>query len=188
VLGKLWLLLAALALIPGEALASGGLRHAEEWVLRRDGAWIFNFLILFSGLYWIFLRYIIPALKQRTVDIQNTLTEAERIKDSSAHSLREIEEKSEKFETYSMDLKNDAVAEGDKIREKIIADGKEQSKRILKKAQTEIAAEIMSSKRRLRVDTVEFAMDLARKSLAKGVGKKDHEEIVKVYLDSVKEG
>ena len=184
---KLWFLLVAFALVPGEALASGGLQHAEEWVLRRDGAWIFNFLLLFAGLYWIFIRFIIPALQQRSVEIQDTLTETERVKDAASRSLDEIEKKAEKFESESISMKNDAMAEGEKIRQAIIAEAKEQSKRILQKAKSEIEAEAQLAKRRLRDSTIELAMDLAEKSLAKSVGKKDHEEIVKVYLGSVEE-
>jgi F-type H+-transporting ATPase subunit b len=188
VFGKLILILAAVALIPGEAIASGGLQHAEEWVLRRDGAWIFNFLFLFGGLYWLFIRFAIPALKHRTVDIQNTITAAETLKENAAKVLKDIEQKSGEFDSEALRMKNDALAEGDKIRQKVIADAREVSERILEKAKSEIQAEITMAKRRLSDNTVELAMDLAGKSLAKGVGKKEHKEIVKAYLDSVKVG
>lgn len=183
-----WFLLLAIVLVPGEALASGGIQHAEEWVLRRDGAWIVNFLILFAGLYWIFKQYIIPALKHRSVELQNTLTESGDLKQRASDALEQIEEQLGKFETESLRMKNEAIADGEILRDKLIAEAKEQSKRILLKAKGEIDGEIMAAKKRLRIETVGLAMEMARNTLAKQVGKKDHAEIVKTYLGSVKEG
>ena len=175
-------------MMPSVAEASGGLHHAEEWILKRDGAWIFNFLILFAGIYWIMVKFIVPALKQRADDIADSITDLENAKSKAEARLKEFEKKASDFEMEKTRMKSDAAHQGDRIKRDTIDEAKAQSERILKKAKEEINSEIARVKLRLKHETVELAVSVARDALSKSVKEKEHKKIVKEYLAEIEGG
>ena len=178
-------LVLAIILVPTAAFAAGGLQHAEEFVLKRDGAWIVNALILFGGLYWLIKRFGIPALQTRSEDIAATLDDAEKAKNEAMKKLAELESKLKDFEEESRRMKNDAAAEGELIKREIIDEAKAQAERILHKAKQEIEAEKHRATNRLRKETAELAVKLATESIQKGFGADDQKKVVADYLSNV---
>ncbi len=174
-------------IIPAAAHA-GGLKHAESWELGRDGAWIFNFLILFAGLYWIVRRFIIPALTQRTKDISERLEQAEKLRMETMKNLADIEYKTRAFEKESAAMREEAIEEGKKIKEQVVQEAQNSAARIVEKAHAEIERETLKAMDSLKKETAELAVKLASEIIAENVGKEDHERSIEEYIDKVGSG
>lgn len=175
--------------IPAAAFASeggGGLAHATEWVTWRDGGRIFNFLILFSAIFWLIRRFMIPALKERTRQISDSLEEAEKARMDAMKKLSDLEYKIKKLEQESAAMRSDAEREGGKIAEQMIAEAKQSAARILEKAKAEIENETVKAKDRLKRETAELSIRLARELLEKELRETDHKLIVDGYMGKLK--
>lgn len=164
---------------------AGGLHHAEEWVFWRDGGWIFNFLILFAGLYWIVRRLVIPALDKRRELIAKELEYAEKARTQAMKKLAELENKTRMFEEEAVRIREETISEGEKIKEQIISEAAVIADRIVGKAKEEIEMETQMAKNRLRSETVELSMKLALKLLEENMGQADHKIAVGKYLARV---
>jgi len=174
-------------LMPTAAWAGEGLKHAEEWVLRRDGAWIVNFAILFAGLYWIAKRFIVPALKERSETIVQTLANAEDAKKEAMKILSDLEFKLDRLEEKKSEMRVDALAEGAQIKEELLKEAEEVSKRILDKARTEIEIETRKAKQGLQKEIVEMAVGITEKILSEKIREADQRKVFAEYLAGVGE-
>jgi F-type H+-transporting ATPase subunit b len=179
--------LAVLAL-PVAAVASegGGLAHATEWVTWRDGGRIFNFLILFAGIFWLIKRVIIPALKERSEKISSSLEEAEKARMNAMKKLSDLEYKIRQFEKESAAMRMDSKKEGEKIKEQVIEEANAIAARILEKARTEIANESLKTRDRLRRETAALSIKLAADILEKDLRETDQKVIVDDYMGRLK--
>ncbi len=175
----------AILLAPVSAWA-GGLKHAESWELNRDGAWVVNFLILFSGLFYLVKRFILPELKKRSEEIAKNLEDTEKARMDAMKNLSELEQKLRKFEEDAEQMKQDAIAEGAKIKNEIVEEAKAQSRRIVEKAKAEIEAEALRAKMELKSATAELAVKVARDILTENIKASDQPVIVKEYIERLK--
>lgn len=175
----------AFLVVPSIGWAAEGLALAEEWVLMRDGAWIINFAVLFTVLYLIVKRYILPLLRNRSEGIAKALAETEKARMGAMKTLADLEYKTRQFEKESEQMRREAVAEGERIREEFKKEATNRSRIILEKAKVKIESEILKARNRLRQDAVEFAMKIAQDLLSEKVEEKDHRKIFEEYLESV---
>ncbi len=183
---RLALLLIAL-LVPVAAYAGGGLHHSTEFVMKRDGAWIVNFLILFSGLAWVTVRFILPALQKRSEDLAAAMARAEAAKDEATARLAELKTRMQEFQAESAMIQKEAQEQAEKLRAQIIADATAAAKRIVDKAHAEIASETVRAQTRLRRESASIAMEMATGLLSKSFNESDHRSSVGEYLKKVGE-
>lgn len=165
--------------------AEEALKHAETWELKRDGAWIFNFLLLFAGVYYLVKRFIIPALSERSERIARQLEEAEKLRMETMKTLSDIEYKTRVFEKETAKAREESIEAGNKIKEQIIAEAVEMAKRVLEKAQIEIQSETIKAKDALRRETAELAMKLASELLEKSASESDQKKMIDEYLEQI---
>lgn len=175
--------------LPVAAVASeggGGLAHATEWVTWRDGGRIVNFLILLAPIVWLIKRFMIPALSERTRNIAVSLEEAEKNRIEAMKQLSDLEYKIRQFKQETADMRHDAEKEGEKIRDRMIAEAKEIAARIIDQAKMEMQNETLKAKDRLRRETAELSVKLATGILEKDLRETDHKLIVDDYMGRLK--
>lgn len=173
------------ALLAAAPAFASGLAHADHFEMRRDGSWIVNFVILLAGLLWIIIRFMVPALKQRSELLQQEMDDRERARKEALAHLAEIENKLKAFESEAARIRQDAVDEGEKLKKQIIADAEAASRRLLNKAQMEVESETIKARGRLKKEAVEMAMAMATDILKKNVNEKDQQGAVKQYAQSL---
>ncbi|MBI5178422.1 MAG: ATP synthase F0 subunit B [Nitrospinae bacterium] len=174
-------------LLPGAAFAEG-LEHSTEFVMRRDGAWIANFVILATGLGYVIYRFLIPALRKRSEDLAEAMAGAEKLKKEAEARLAELDAKMREFEAETRKVQQDAREQGEALKAKIIAEAETAAKRILKKAQDEIESERAKATGRLKKEAVEMAMETATGLLEKNFNEADHRKAMTEYVARVGEG
>jgi F-type H+-transporting ATPase subunit b len=167
------------------AYAEEGLHHGTEFVLKRDGALIANFLVLLAGLLWLVFRFLIPALKKRTEDLAASMEQSETARKEAQAKLAELESKMKEFDAQSAKLRSEAVEQGELIKKKIIDDANSVAARIIEKAKSEIDNEAGKAQERLRKEAVDLAAELAEGLLKKNFGEADHRNAVKDYVKAV---
>lgn len=173
------------ALLAAAPAFAEGLHHADHFEMRRDGAWIVNFALLFAGALWIVVRFVIPALKQRSEALQKEMNDGELARKESLARLAELEGKLKAFESEAARIRQDAVEEGDKLKKQIIAEAEAAARRLLDKAQAEVESETAKARGRLKKEAVEMAVAMAADMLRKNVNEKDQQAALKQYVQSV---
>lgn len=172
-------------LAPALAFAEEGLHHGTEFVLKRDGALIANFLVLLAGLLWLVFRFLLPMLKKRTEELAATMEQSESARKEALAKLAELDVKMKEFDAQSAKIRKDAVEQGEMIKAKIIEDAKFVAARIIEKAKDEIENEAGKAQERLKKEAVDLAAELADGLLRKNFNESDHRNSVKDYIKSV---
>ena len=175
-------LLACFLLIAGVAGAEEALHHGEKFELRRDGSLIINFLILASGLFWVTFRFGIPALKNRSKGLAESMEKAEAARKMAMERLAELEKKIKEFEAQSAKIRQDAVEQGEQTKAKIIEEARAMALRIIEKAREDIESEAGKAQERLRRDAARLAAELAGDILRKNYGEADHRNSVRDFI------
>ncbi|GMT42162.1 MAG: hypothetical protein IEMM0002_0573 [bacterium] len=169
-------------ILPGAAYAGEALHHAEEWVLWRDGGWIFNFLILFAALFWLVRRIAVPALKQRSEMIAKEIEDAEKSRMDAMRKVSDLEYKIRQFERESKKIREETLKEGEEITKRIVADADTIAQRILNEARAQIEKESNKAKSRLHNEAVNLSIRFASELLEKNMKERDHGKIVDDYI------
>ncbi len=176
------LLVVASPLLAG---AEEGIHHGEKFELRRDGAFILNFLVLLAGAVWLIYRFLLPILKTRTEELTATMAQTENARREAEARLAELEQKMREFEVQSAKIKKDALDEGELIKAKIIKDAAAVAAGIIEKAKSEIDSEALKAQNRLRREAVELSAGLAEEILSKNFNENDQRNSVKDYIKGV---
>jgi F-type H+-transporting ATPase subunit b len=167
------------------AYASGGEGGHEgpDWF---NLAWrAFNFLILAGLLYWLLAKKIKAFFAGRQEGIRTALAEA----------LAAREEAEKKFQEYSAKLTK-ATDEIDEITRMIQAQGLTEKERLVEAArkaaekmkedtQGRMEQEFNKAARELRIEAVRLSTQMAGELIQKNIQAKDHEELVKDYIEKV---
>ncbi len=165
--------------------AGEGIQHGEKFELRRDGAFIVNFLILLAGALWVVFRFLLPMLKTRTEELTATMEQTQNARREAEARLAELEQKMREFEVQSAKIKKDAVDEGELIKAKIIKEAEAVAAGIIEKAKVEIDGEALKARNRLRREAVELSAGLAAELLSKNFNENDQRNSVKDYIKGV---
>ncbi|MBI3581100.1 MAG: F0F1 ATP synthase subunit B [Nitrospinae bacterium] len=180
-----YLLVMLVVAAPCLAGAEEGIQHGEKFEMRRDGAFILNFLVLLSGAVWVVYRFLLPLLKTRTEEIAATMEQTENARREAESRLAELEEKMREFEVQSAKIKKDAVDEGEQIKAKIIKEATAVAAGIIEKAKLEIDSEALKAQNRLRKEAVELSTGLAAEILSRNFNENDQRNSVKDYINGV---
>jgi F-type H+-transporting ATPase subunit b len=165
--------------------ASGGEGESdsEKWIKL---AWkTFNFIVLVGFLYWLLAAKIKTFFVGRRKDIKESLENTAKQKTEAEKKYREYSEKIDKASLeidgiFEM-IKEQGVAE----KQKIIEDAQRVTQKMKEDAKARIEQELQKASSQLRVEAVALSVKMAEQILKKNITEKDHEAMVKEYMDKV---
>ena len=169
----------------GAVYASGGEAEpdSEKWIKL---AWkTFNFIVLVSFLYWLLAAKIKTFFVGRRKDIKESLENTAKQKTEAEKKYREYSEKIDKASLeidgiFEM-IKEQGVAE----KQKIIEDAQRVTQKMKEDAKARIEQELQKASSQLRVEAVQLSVKMAEQILKRNITEKDHEAMVKEYMDKV---
>ncbi len=186
---SLFPILSAFALIfltVGLALASGEGGHGEE-----GSGWkglaqkTFNFVVLVGFLYWALAPKIKSFFVDRRKDIKELLENTSAQKSEAEKKYREYSEKIDKasleIDSIFEMIKEQGIAE----KQKIIEDAQKVAQKMKEDAKARIEQELQSASSQLRIEAVQLSVKMAEQILKRNITEKDHESMIKEYLDKV---
>lgn len=168
------------------AFASGGGGGGEghEKSLFQAYLWpVINFLILVAVLVFAVKKADVAGyFKKRTELIEQSLREAREAKELAQKALAEVEERLKLKDREIEEIMNSAKDSGEKENARLVAEGDKMKERILEQARTNIDYEVKRAKEAIKAEAVELAMELADKKIREKLTK---EEQLRLLEESV---
>lgn len=162
------------------AEAHGEEAHTPLW---KDYMWkIINFGILVLILWKFAKKPLQNFLKQRRELIEKTLNEAKEAKEAAQKALQEVEERLKVKDKEIESIISASKKAGEEERERLIAEGYKLKDKILQQAKTNIEFEVKNAKELIKAEAVELAMELAEKKLKEKLTKEEQERLLEDSL------
>jgi len=168
-----------------DVYASGGEggHETNKWW---DFGWkTFDFIVLAAFLYWLLAAKIKDFFVGRRKDIKESLENATKQKTEAEKKYREYSEKIDKASLEIDGIFEMIKAQGVAEKQKIIDDAKKVAEKMKQDAQTRIEQELQKASSQLRIEAVELSVQMAEQILKRNITEKDHESMVKEYMDKV---
>lgn len=175
-------------MLPALASAAGGGGHADSGAVLKDFIYrCFNFLLMVGLLAYFVTKPIRKGLKERRVNIEKTLAEAEQAKAAAEAKQKEYTEKLAKAAQEIEGITASIRREGEKERDKIIASAQALAEKIEQEAESKATGVVARAQLQLREEAVQLAVDLARDLLNKEVSAQDQKRLVDEYMQKMGE-
>lgn len=163
--------------------SGGGSGEGPSWF---DFAWrLLNFSILAGVLYWLLAKKIKGFFSGRREGIRTALEEAEADRDEAKKKFDEYSAKLDKatgeIDAITKMIREQGLAE----KEKIIEDARKAAEKIKEDTKARMEQEFNKASQGLRVEAVRLSTQMAEELLKKNIQAKDHENLVKDYIEKV---
>lgn len=177
-------LLIAVAIIvfsSGLSYAAGDGDHGGQM---KDFLWrIFNFTI-FAGIIYLLARKAVRGFfTGRRQRIQESIEEAERIRDEAREKLREYEAKLEKASQEIVGITEMIRNQGELEKNKIIEDARVAAEKMKEDAGARIDQEFKKAVAELKEEATRLSVEMAEELLKNNIKEQDHEAMVDDFLN-----
>jgi F-type H+-transporting ATPase subunit b len=144
-----------------------------------------NFAILAIVLAKLLSKPIANALKGRQQSIREEFEDLEDRKAEADKTYRDYEEKLASIDQEIDEIINNAIAQGEAEKERIIEDGKRAAQDMTRQAEMAIQHELAEAKLKLREDVANQAVVMAEELIKKNLQETDQVKLIEDYLAKV---
>lgn len=148
---------------------------------------VINFLVILAILYKFFYNPVMNFLDNRSEEISNNISEAERGRTEAAALLQEYQEKIAGAREEAQEIIAKATKAGEEERAAILAQTRDESAVLLERARQEIRREKDEALHDLRQEVSTLAVMAAEKILSRNIDTEDNQRIVDDFLNEVGE-
>jgi len=145
-------------------------------------AFLINFLLLLGLLTLVLYRPVTRMLDERSVKINQSLQEAERIKQESVQAEEAVKAQIEAGRKEGQAIVAQASQIAERVKEEARAGAKDEANALIAKARTEIEREREESYNQLRQEFVDLAISAAEKVINQSLDKKAHQQLIEEVL------
>ncbi len=167
------------------AYASGGGEGGgkEKWI---EFGWkSVNFIILVGLLYWLLAGKLKEFFVDRGKNIRKALEDAIAAKEEAEKKFKEYELRLEKANEEIAKISEMIKAQGQAEKQKIIEDARKTAEKMKEDTQARMEQEFKKAGSQLRAEAALLSVQMAEELLKKNLSAKDHETMVRDYLDKV---
>jgi F-type H+-transporting ATPase subunit b len=143
---------------------------------------VINFIILFGLLSIVAYKPIMKMLQERQAKIKESMEQAEKIRQDTAHSEEEIKAHLETARKEGQNVIAQAMQIGEKLKEEAKEGARQEAETLIAKAQSEIQRERDKSIEELRAEFADIAILAAEKVINETLDKKKHRKIIDEVL------
>lgn len=152
-----------------------------------DLGWrLVNFVILVAILYFAAGKSIKNFFKDRSAGIRKELIDARKAKEDAEEKMKACLDRLANLEDEINDIRGTLVKEGQIERDRIIESANLEAKNITVHAALAAEQDLNNALSAIRKESIEAALILAEKTLAKELKKDDQERLVSDYLGSLR--
>ncbi len=163
--------------------AGGGAEHGEAHFTWKDWLWpVVNFAILVFILVYFGRKPIAEYFKKRTELIEKSLKEATEAKELAQKTLNEVRARLKNTDMEIEQILEAAKKSGDKEKEAIIAEGVRLKEKILEQAKANIDFELQKAREKIKSDAAIMALELAEKQIKEKLGQKEQDALIDDYI------
>ena len=181
---------AVLAAAASVFAAGGAAAGPTWWGLPTEKLWdllwrTLNFMCLLFILVKFLAKPIANALGSRRMAIKSQFEEFEAQKSEADKAYKEFEQQLSRIDQEVKGIIDNAVAQGEAEKERIIADANRAAEDIKRQAEMSIQHELAEAKMRLREDVANQAVAMAEEIIGKNLQQADHGKLIEDYLEKV---
>jgi F-type H+-transporting ATPase subunit b len=170
------------------AFAAEGGGHAEHAFTWRDWLWpVINFAILAFILVYFGRKPVKEYFKKRTELIEQSLKEAKEAKELARKTLDEVRARLSNTDRETEQILEAARKSGEKEKSEIIAEGERLKEKIIEQAKANIEFELQRAKEKIKSDAALLALEMAEKQIKEKLGKEEQEALVDDYIKRLEE-
>jgi F-type H+-transporting ATPase subunit b len=148
---------------------------------------VLNFLILAFFLVKLLKTPLMNFFRERSGMISEEIGAAEEATRQAESELQEIERRVETLDEEIRRLQGIIGEQGDKERERIVAQARETADHMIERARLESAMLTNEARDRLRQEVVDMALSAAEATVRKKINEKDQDRLVDEYLQDLKQ-
>jgi F-type H+-transporting ATPase subunit b len=143
---------------------------------------ILNFLVLAALLYGLLWEPIVKMLDDRAASIRKDIEQASASREDAEKLKQRYEQAMANARSEANRLRQEKVREGDTEKNKIIGRAREESRRLVEDAQSQITAAISDAKRELRKEVGNISIEIAARILGREVDQSVHRQMIDDFL------
>ena len=167
----------------------GGGSWINDWLMPNTGLtlWtIATFLVLLFVLKWKAWGPLMDALDARAKQIEESLSKAEKVTAEAEVQAEKNEKVLQEARNEAQDIVSKAREAGDKLKQKLEADGKEQYDNMLNKAKEQIDAEKQKALNEIKSTVVDIALEASEKVIKRNLNNDDNKKMIEETVDEFK--
>ena len=172
--------------ISGLAFAAGGHgeSHADVYSMV---ALAVNVIILFSVVIYFAKGPLAKTLAEKRKEAEKALEETALIKEQAEKKLAEYTAKLARVEEEIKELEAEFKAQGERERERIVADAKKTAEKIIADAEATVAQEVKRAMVELTERTSREAFEIAARIIKENINDEDRKKLAEEYIKEVSE-
>ena len=162
----------------------------NEWFLPDPGLFIWTvitFLIVLGILRWKAWGPLIETLDARSRQIEESLSKAEKVTAEAEQQIEKNEEILQTARKEAQEIVSNARDAGDKLKQKLEVDGKEQYNAMLRKAKEQINTEKQKALNDIKNTVVDIAIKASEKVIKRNLNNEDNKKLIEKTVDQFKE-
>ena len=161
------------------AFASGGGGHGET----QGWLWlIVNFSLLAGILVFFGRKPVKEYFQKRTEMIEKSLKEASEARELAQKTLLEVQSRFKNTDSEIEEILQAARKSGEKEKAAVIAEGEKLKEKIIEQAKANIDFELQKAKEQIKSDAALLALELAEKEIREKLGKKEQDALINDYI------
>jgi len=148
---------------------------------------VVNFTILLILLRLVLYRPILDMLEKRKKRVQQGFADAEAAKKEADRLQAEYQAKMDEVRKEGQETISQAVQQGEKLKEEILAKAREEATEIITKGQAGLDYERKQAMGELREQVVDLAIQAASKVIGESLDEQRHRRLIQDFLDNLGE-
>lgn len=169
--------------------ADNGGSWINDWLMPNTGLtlWtIATFLVLLLVLKWKAWGPLMDALDARAKQIEESLSKAEKVTAEAEVQAEKNEQILQKARIEAQEIVSNAREAGDKLKQKLETDGKEQYDNMLHKAKEQIDTEKQKALNEIKSTVVDIALKASEKVIKRNLNSDDNKKMIEETVDEFK--
>jgi F-type H+-transporting ATPase subunit b len=143
---------------------------------------ILNFLVLAALLYGLLWEPIMKMLDDRAASIRKDIEQASASREDAEKLKQRYEQAMANARSEANRLRQEKVREGDAEKDKIMGHAREEARRLVEDAQSQISAAVSEAKRELRKEVGSISVEIAARILGREVDQNVHRQMIDDFL------
>jgi F-type H+-transporting ATPase subunit b len=143
---------------------------------------ILNFLVLVALLYGLLWEPITKMLDDRAASIRKDIEQASASREDAEKLKQRYEQAMANARSEANRLRQEKVREGDAEKDKIIGRAREEARRLVEDAQSQITAALAEARKGLRSEVGSISVEIAARILGREVDQSVHRQMIDDFL------
>ena len=144
-----------------------------------------SFFVLMGLLTYFLYKPVRKFMADRTASIEKSINDAQKAKEDAEKLRSDYQGELAQAKTESQRIIEDAIKQGQKVREQMTIDAREEAARLIERAKAEVQLELDKAMALLRDHVAEIAISAAAAVISKDINADTHAQLIADVIQGV---